>query len=76
MTVPCLTLQHQRVEMSADFIERRNKTDFNNINELKAWVDKMKAKGTTWHRLHTDDSTNEMVLEGWFIRPDCQGPLP
>jgi hypothetical protein len=62
--------------MSADLVARRYKYDFHDLNSLRAWVDEMKAQGTTWHRLHTDEKTGEMVLEGWFVRPVSDGPLP
>lgn len=62
---------------SADFVERRNPTHFRDARESAVDArDALVAKGCTWFRFYTSPTTRRLIVEGWKVRPDDEGPLP
>jgi len=62
---------------TAEMIERRWLVDWQSSNAAQRdLVEALKARGATYCRLSYKQMSNEIVGEGWRVRPDDEGDLP
>lgn len=66
-----------------DFVEHKKfENDDSNGNAslhkfIELTIDEMKTKGATYFRVsHPPDYNYDIYVEGWFIKPNDQGPPP
>jgi len=62
---------------TADIIERRWLVDWQDSSEAQRdLVEALKARGATYCRLSYKQLSNEIIGEGWRVRPDDEGEPP
>lgn len=65
--------------MAADWLDRRDIGDARGDVPhaiRQEMVDAMRERGATFMRMTLIEARNELVLEGWRIQPEDQGPTP
>ncbi|HEX3862750.1 MAG TPA: hypothetical protein VHY35_13755 [Stellaceae bacterium] len=60
-----------------DFVERQFIGEPNGAgNLIRQLADRMYERGATWLRATILRKKDQVVMEGWCVRPNCQGPEP
>lgn len=65
------------VSAPPDFVERQFIGDPGGSSELQGMmIDSVRARGALWCRITYLAEKDQLVVEGWRVRPDDDGPEP